>query len=432
MAGRPVSNGELPPTPPGTPGTPGTRDRGEAEHRPVSGPPGRPGGGAPGDGAGGGAPGDGAESVDPGLDPGVDPAGGPPAAGDGPGARPRRGAARHRRRPPPVAIVAAAVLLFLVGVLAWYEVEARPFGGNGPEVIVQVRSGQASGSVLDNLASRGVIGSVLAFRLGELVHGSPTIQPGTYLFHENQSFAEVRAILGGGPNVSAVTVFPGLTMREVASKLNAIRPRLGTELVSAARSGAVRSSWEPAGSDDLEGLLGTGTYRVLPDATGSRLLGEMVARFDAQAAGAGATPAVAASLGLTPYQLVTVASIVEKEGYTPPSNFGPVARVVYNRLAAGMRLAMDSTVLYSLGQDGGPVTAADLKLDTPYNTYLHVGLTPTPICFPSANALRAAADPPAGSWLYFVVVQKDGTEAFSTTFAGQLANEALAKRRGVG
>ena len=85
----------------------------------------------------------------------------------------------------------------------------------------------------------------------------------------------------------------------------------------------------------------------------------------------------ASALGLTPYQVITAASIVEKEGYIPV-NMPDVARVIYNRLAAGMPLQMDSTVLYSLGQDGGPVTRKDLQLQTPYNTYLNTGLTPTP------------------------------------------------------
>jgi UPF0755 protein len=93
---------------------------------------------------------------------------------------------------------------------------------------------------------------------------------------------------------------------------------------------------------------------------------------------------------------------------------------------------MNSTVLYSLGQDGGPVTSQDLKLRTPYNTYLNVGLTPTPICSPSPDALTAAVHPPAGAWLYFVLVKKDGTEAFSDTYAEQLANEKLAQERGLG
>ena len=106
-------------------------------------------------------------------------------------------------------------------------------------------------------------------------------------------------------------------------------------------------------------------------------------------------PAGSAALGLTPYQAVTVASIVEKEGVIA-KNLGPVARVILNRLHDGMPLQMDSTVLYAEGRDGGTVTPTDLRLQTPYNTYLNTGLTPTPICFPSAAALEAALDPPAG------------------------------------
>ena len=82
-----------------------------------------------------------------------------------------------------------------------------------------------------------------------------------------------------------------------------------------------------------------------------------------------------------------------------------------------MPLQMDSTVLYAEGRDGGTVTPTDLQLQTPYNTYLNNGLTPTPICFPSAAALAGRTQPPGGSWLYFVVVEQDGTEAFADTFA---------------
>jgi UPF0755 protein len=96
-----------------------------------------------------------------------------------------------------------------------------------------------------------------------------------------------------------------------------------------------------------------------------------------------------------------------------------------------MPLQMDSTVLYSLGQDGGTVTPADLAIKSPYNTYLNTGLTPNPICFPSTNSLDAAIRPATGTWLYFTLVSQDGTEAFSTTYAGQLANEKLAKERGL-
>ena len=162
----------------------------------------------------------------------------------------------------------------------------------------------------------------------------------------------------------------------------------------------------------------------------------MVARFDAEATALD-LPAAAAAAGLTPYQAVTVASIVQKEAISPGDsaaatahNAGPVARVVYNRLARGTPLQMDSTVLYAEGRDGGPVTSADESLATPYNTYLHTGLTPTPICLPSPLALRAALHPPAGDWLYFELTQKDGTETFSDTFAGQVGGRASWRRAG--
>ena len=323
------------------------------------------------------------------------------------------------------------VVLALVAIFGWYEVNARPLGGPGKRVVVEVSSGESTGAVAATLQKRGVIGSSLAFQLSLVIHGKPTIQTGGYVFHQNQPFSTVRTILAGGPNIYVLGVLPGYTIAEVANQLGALPGNLSQGFVAASKSGAVTSPFEPSGTNNLEGLLGTGNFQILPGETDQQLLSQMVSRFNQQAAAAGLNAASAAKLGMTPYQLVTVASIVQKEGYYD-KNMPNVARVIYNRVAAGMALAMTSTVLYSLGQDGGTVTSADRKLDTPYNTYLNTGLTPTPICLSSPAALAAAASPPAGPWLYFVVVQKDGTEAFATTYQQQLANEQLAKTRGVG
>jgi UPF0755 protein len=163
----------------------------------------------------------------------------------------------------------------------------------------------------------------------------------------------------------------------------------------------------------------------------------MIDRFDTEAGAADLASAAAAD-GVTPYEAVTMASIVQKEAISPGDsaratahNVGPVARVIYNRLDRGTPLQMDSTVLYALGRDGGPVTPADEATPSPYNTYLNPGLTPTPICFPSALALEAALHPPPGDWLYFELTSRDGTETFSDTYAGQLAAEQLARNRGL-
>ena len=320
--------------------------------------------------------------------------------------------------------------MLLLAFVAWYELEAHALGPSGRAVIVTVAPGESVGSVISDLGQSQVIGSTFAFRIGDLIHGSPSVLPGAYQFHQNQTFGEVRAILSAGPNIFPVDVHPGLTLHEVGNQVDQIPGHANGSFALIAAGGTVTSPFSPAGSTNLEGLLGTGTYLVVPGESDTTILHAMVQRFTTQAASAGLTPTAAAALGMTPYRLITVASIVEKEGYIR-KNMPDVARVVYNRLANGMPLQMDATVLYALGQDGGTVTAQDLRLQNPYNTYLNKGLTPTPICSPSVTALSAAAHPPTGGWLFFELVSKDGTEAFANTFAEQLSNEKLAQSRGL-
>jgi UPF0755 protein len=353
-----------------------------------------------------------------------------PTSAAPPPSRARRRRTRRQRLLRTVLVCGLVVLLLVAAVGVWYHVEANPTGPEGKDVVVTVAQGEATNTVLQELGDRGVIDSVLAFKLGDLFGGTPAIEPGTYLFHQHQAFAAVRGVLNGPPDVFTVTVEPGYSAAEVAERVDALPGRGQGGFEGALRSGAVHSRWAPTEAN-LEGMLGAGTYDVLPGESDTQLLARMVGRFDATAAAAGLSASSASALGLTPYQLITAASIVEKEGYYPV-NMGRVARVIYNRLSTGTPLQMDSTVLYSLGQDGGPVTPQDLKLASPYNTYLHTGLTPTPISVPSRQALAAAVSPTPGTWRYFVVVDKNGTEAFAVTYPQQLANQAQAVRNGVG
>ena len=335
---------------------------------------------------------------------------------------------RHPWRLVTAVVVVLALVVVAAGLL-WVHSEADPSGPPGRQVIVAVRAGTGVDQLAGTLQSKGVIGSSLAYRVWGLVHSPPPVQAGSYAFRQNTSFSTVSQIIAGGPNVFPLSVPPGFTVAEVAERVGQLPGHHASHFAGVATGGTVRSLWEPAGSTNLEGLLGTGVYVVVPGETDTQLLTRMVDRFDTLATTLGLA-AGASRLGLTPIQLVTVASIVEKEGVIA-ENLGPVARVILNRLADDMPLQMDSTVLYAEGRDGGTVTAKDLQLATPYNTYLNKGLTPTPICFPSPSALQAAIDPPAGSWLYFVVVQSDGIEAFADTFAEQQANEAVAVQRGL-
>jgi peptidoglycan lytic transglycosylase G len=360
-------------------------------------------------------------------------------AGSGGGGAPTRASTRHRRNHPgalrrhPFRLAAVVVILgglsLIVGVFLWVRAEADPSGPLGRQVVVKVAPNASVNTVISALAARDVVGSALAYRVWSQFNHLPSVQAGTYAFHQNSSFDRVRSVLAAGPNVFGFTIPAGFTVHEVAERVGQVPGFSQKAFEALATSGTVHSPWQPVGVTNLDGLLGTGNYRVVPGETEQDLLVDMVDRFDELADGVGLS-AGAARLGYTPYQVITIASIVEKEGVIK-KNLGPVARVIYNRLAAGMMLQMDSTVLYAEGRDGGTVTSTDLALQSPYNTYLNTGLTPTPICFPSQASLTAALNPPPGSWLYFVVVKSDGTEAFADTFAEQQANEALAKQRGL-
>ncbi len=344
----------------------------------------------------------------------------------------RRAARQRKFRRRRIAVFSIlGLLLVILAVGGWYELQADPLGKPNGTVVINVSKGEPSASVVSTLLDKGVVSSSLAYHFYLFFHQLPDVQPGGYSLQRNMSFGQVDRSLSGGPTVGQLAVPAGLTLRELSDRVGQLPGLDAKRFETAVQSGKVRSPWQPAGSTSLEGLVAPGTYAVLPGESEQQLLRQMVDRFNSQAAKMGVTPKQAAKLGLTPSQLITVASIVQKEGYIQ-SNMPKVARVIYNRLAQGMPLQMDSTVLYSLGRDGGPVTQQDEQINTPYNTYLHSGLPPTPVSFPSTAALEAAAHPPPGTWLYFVVMDKHGDEAFTSSFQQQQANEALASSRGLG
>lgn len=334
---------------------------------------------------------------------------------------------RHRlaRRVRLALTLSVVVVLILIGFVAWYAAAAGG-GQPGKRVLIHVAKGESMGAITTALTKHDIVSSGLGFRLSLFLHGTPNVVPGGYSLRQHQSFGAVRQELAAGPNVFLINVLPGFTISEVAKILSTSPGNLGPTFVKLATTGGVSSPFQSGPGTSLEGLLGPGRYELTPGETAKQLLAKMVQRFDQEAAAAGLTPASAQALGYTPYQVVTVASITQKEGYYQ-KYMGQVARVIYNRLSAGMPLAMTSTVLYALHQDGGKVTTADRTFTSPYNTYLNKGLTPTPICFPSPTALKAAASPPPGSWLYFdLVTQKKGVMVFSSTYQQQLAAQKQA------
>src|SRR5206468_7088158 len=132
----------------------------------------------------------------------------------------------------------------------------------------------------------------------------------------------------------------------------------------------------------------------------------------------------------SPYQVLTLASIIEREGRLT-ADFPKIAEVFYNRLHAGMNLGSDATLYYVLPPNHGGLTSSDLQLDSPYNTRLHPGLPPTPIASPGEEALKAAIAPAKGDYLYFVTIDKAGHAAFARTLDEFNALVAESRRNGV-
>ena len=158
------------------------------------------------------------------------------------------------------------------------------------------------------------------------------------------------------------------------------------------------------------------------------VLAKVIGQSTAQLTKSG-LPATAEQLGMTPYELLIVASLVQREAL--PHDFTKVARVIDNRLNEPQRLEFDSTVNYPLDRQEVATTDADRAKVTPWNTYASDGLPATPICSPGSEALRAAENPEPGDWLYFVTIDKDGTTLFTHSYQQHLNNIEMALDNGV-
>ncbi len=299
------------------------------------------------------------------------------------------------------------------------------FGGSSPGNLVSITipRGASVSEVGDILAARNVVPSSLGFRVAVRLDHDSSIEAGRYKLHEGLSARDALSALGRGPDIKFVTVtFPeGSTLKDFARVLAARTKISRRDFLALAKSGKVRSRYEPARVDFLEGLLFPSTYQVAEDDNAKVVLKRLVDTFNAAMRKLDLSSLK--KLGVTPYQAVIVASMVEAEAKLDADR-GKIARVIYNRLDQGMPLGIDATILYALGHHTSELTQSDLAIDSPYNTRLHTGLPPTPIGAPGLASLRAAVNPAGGSWLYYVLADCSGHHAFSTDYNHFLADKA--------
>ena len=226
-----------------------------------------------------------------------------------------------------------------------------------------------------------------------------------------------------------VTIPEGFTRSQIAALAHADGLK-GSYLLASKRSSELDPAryGAPAGTPNLEGFLFPATYELYAGTPASRLVSEQLAAFRENFGGAEIHRAQV--LGVTPYELLTVASIIERE-VAVPHDRALVAAVIYNRLRLHMTLGVDSTLRYALHDFSHPLTESQLASNSPYNTRVHQGLPPTPISNPGAAAIEAAAHPAKVSYLYYVAgADGCGEQVFSTSYA-QFERNAAAYREAV-
>jgi UPF0755 protein len=385
----------------------------------------------------------------------------PAVAPDGPatGSRKRRG----RRR---LLVFLLAVLLLLGAVVGgglylYTSMFTPDFDGAGTgSVIVRVQDGDTTRQIGRELADRGVVAGAAAFINAAEADGdrARSIQPGYYQLRSQMSGeAAVELLLDPASRVGQLEIRGGVQLDDTRAPDGTVAPGVlsliaqatcltvdgAQRCVSADELRAAMTGTDPAQlgvpswaladvakADPrrrLEGLLVPGRYDVQPGLPAADVLHSLLetsaTRLEASGLVSGAQ-----SIGTTPYQVLVISSLVEKEAITP--DMAKVARVIYNRLGAGRRLELDSMVNYPLDLQALRTTEADRAQPGPYNSYVVAGLPPTPISAPGKEAIAAALAPAPGPWLYFVRCQTDGTSCFAETFAEHDGNVALARANG--
>ena len=329
--------------------------------------------------------------------------------------------------------------------------------GNGVTQLVQVPEGSSMGELAPELAEKNVVKTSEAF--SSAANSNPRasqIKPGFYRLQEEMSAkAAVEALLDeanmvdlldvqGGATLLDVNVLGGDVRYGIYSLISQVSCKEGG-CVSAEELEKIAATVDPAelgapewaleevrarGEDPkrLEGLIAPGQYVLDPNMDAQEILTDLITRSTKKYNDTNIVDR-AQAIGLKPYELLTAASLVERE--SPAGEFDKVARVILNRLDEPMRLELDSTVNYGLEDVELATTDEDRHRETPWNTYAKDGLPDSPIASPSEEAIQAMESPAEGNWLFFVTVDDKGTTVFTDNYDEHLANVDDAVRSGI-
>jgi UPF0755 protein len=322
-----------------------------------------------------------------------------------------------------------ALALVLVGALvAWFLVaffQPPPFdpGDGSGEAIVTVPEGATASEVADLLTKNDVVsnGNFFEWRL-KLAGESDKILPGRYVLAHNMSYGTAIDRLTSSGGQVTVTIPEGEDRAQIAATVKNLG--LSGDYLAASKTfkGFDPNKYGAKDPKSLEGFLFPATYQLNPGASVDQLVSEQLQAFQQNIAGVNMS--YAKSKNLTIYDVLTIASMIDKEVQVP-SERPLVAAVIYNRLHRGMPLGIDATTRFQFHNYTGDITESQLRSPSPYNTRINAGLTPTPIGNPGLDAIKAAARPAKVNYLYYVL-KANGNGQHCFTASGSEFNQLVA------
>jgi UPF0755 protein len=351
------------------------------------------------------------------------------------------------------ALLLVAGLLIAGGVAVWTVRQVNPSGKAGEKINFTVEANDDMQTLSDRMESGGIVTSAKVFRWYVKQKGGLNLQPGYYTVRPKDNMGNILKALKTPPAATfdKVTFPEGFTVDQIGARLSKTVGRMSTATFAAeAAAGQVRSQFQPPEVSSLEGMLFPDTYQVGGNEDERKVLEKLVKQMerialseniDKLAPTMGVSPA--RPQGMTPYEVLIIASIIEREGKFQDDR-EKISQVIYNRLAFGTKLEIDATLGYGL--PAGTTFAEARQADTPYNTYKYPGLPPTPIASPGRASIYAAlhpAPPPPLSecvapkpgvgcgYFFYVLKDKEGHHAFATNIDDHNKNVRAAKAAGV-
>ena len=332
---------------------------------------------------------------------------------------------RRKRRRVRIAVAVIALVALVLGGLAVFFAWGMGAGGGGSEVAVVIPQGATATEIASILEEKKVVRSAFVFRIVARLRGvSSEFKPGAYKMQTGLGVnGAIDALRKGIPEaVARFTIPEGLTVREIARVIGRDTQVTETQFLAALRSAKDvpdimrahfrgRTSYRP---EDFEGFLFPNTYEIAVRATPAELVAKLLSQFEQETSSLDIA-AGARARGLSAYDVITLASLVEKEARCREDlieekapcadDHQLISSVIYNRLDVGMRLQIDATIQYVYIQRNGrpknPLHESDYGLRSTYNTYQIDGLPPTPIAVPGIRSIRAALQPSSSDWLFY-------------------------------